>query len=126
MGSEWGDRGMDDSEGRGGFNARTEREKDRTDEGGEKWREDEGEGRNSKGEIINGEERKLMEFIGERRWTIFNENVKKDEEEKYTFTGGKDRTVIDYILENIEIKDRMIRMRVGNRIDSDHQSWRLY
>lgn len=39
---------------------------------------------------------------------------------KYTFTGGRGNTVIDYIIGDIGVKDRIKRMTVENRVDSDH------
>lgn len=38
-----------------------------------------------------------------------------------TFTGRKDRTVIDYVLGSAEVKDRMISMRIGDKVNSNHQ-----
>lgn len=38
-----------------------------------------------------------------------------------TFTGGREGTVIDYVLGDGEVRDRVERMKVGDRIDSDHQ-----
>lgn len=35
--------------------------------------------------------------------------------------GGIGRSVIDYIIGDRNVKDRIERMRVGNRIDSDYQ-----
>lgn len=51
---------------------------------------------------------------------IFNENVKGDEDREHTFMRRKGCTVIDYILESREVKDRVEGMRIGEKIDSDH------
>lgn len=89
----------------GDFNARTGRE------GGEVKEEEEGrEGRkgsrNSKKDgKMNGNGRKLCEFLGEQGWWILNTwghggNTRGDEEGEWTYTGGRGESVIDYILEN--------------------------
>lgn len=44
-----------------------------------------------KDKVINSEERILVEFVGERGWSIFNGNMKGDENTytgEYTFTEG--------------------------------------
>lgn len=73
----------------GDFNARIEREARGLDgsEGGEE------EGRRSKDGKINSEDRKLIEFIEERGWCLFNGNVKGGEEGEYTFTGVEGKGV---------------------------------
>jgi len=104
----------------GDFNARTGKEGGEVkmiEEGG---RVKEEKCRRSKDEKINGEGRKLLHFLGERGWQLFNGNVRGDENGKFTFTGGKGNTVIDYIMGEEEVKERIERMRVGDRIDSDH------
>lgn len=61
-----------------------------------------------------------MDFAGEIGWNIYNGNIKEDEEEEFTFIGGRENTVIDYILRDEEAKKWIDRMRVGNEADSDH------
>lgn len=82
--------------------------------------------RRSKDKKVNGEGRKLVEFIEEKGWEIFNGNIKGAEEGEYTFTGGKGNTVIDYVIGEGEVKGKIERMRIGNRIDSDHQPGELW
>lgn len=54
------------------------------------WREKQEEtGRRSKDLKINRDRKRLIEFIEERGWSVFNGRVKGDEEEEYTFTGGR-------------------------------------
>lgn len=62
----------------------------------------------------------MVEFIEKRGWCIYNRVVRGDKEGEYTFTGGKGNTVIDYIIKDIEVRDRIIRMTVGDWVDSDH------
>lgn len=43
-----------------------------------------------------------------------------DEEGEFTFTGGRRNTVVDYIIGASEVKDRMVKMTVGDRGDSNY------
>lgn len=54
------------------------------------WREKQEEtGRRSKDLKINRDIKRLIEFIEERDWNVFNGRVKGDEEGEYTFTGER-------------------------------------
>lgn len=44
---------------------------------------------------------------------------KGDEQGEYTFTGGKENTVIDYIVGEIKVWNKIEEMRVGDKV-SDH------
>jgi len=77
--------------------------------------------RRSKDWIMNKEGGLMLDFLGEEGWCIFNGNTKGDEEGEYTYTGGRGCTVIDYVIGEGEVKDRVERMRIGDRVDSDHQ-----
>lgn len=46
-------------------------------------------------------------------------------EGKFTFTGGRGCTVIDYIIGK-EVRDKVRRMKVGDRVDSDHHSVEMW
>jgi len=70
---------------------------------------------------MNKEGKLMLDFLGERGWCIFNGNTKGDEEAEYTYTGGRGCTVIDYVIKEGEVKDRVERMRIGDRVDSDPQ-----
>lgn len=53
----------------------------------------------------------------------FNGDTKGDEKGEYIFTGGKKYTVINYAIGDKKVKGKMRvmeRMRIGNKIDSDH------
>lgn len=67
----------------------------------------------SKDEKANGEERKLI-----CKWRIFNRCIRGDEEREYTFTGGKGNTVINYVIGDLEVRDRMGSMRIGNKVET--------
>lgn len=100
------------------FNARTGEEGGGAVEGEEMV--EEGRGRRSKDKRVDREGRILIEFVEERGWGIFNGAVREDEEGEYTFTGGRGNTVIDYVMGDIEVRDKIKRLTVGDRVDSDH------
>ncbi|EZA50332.1 hypothetical protein X777_11276 [Ooceraea biroi] len=83
--------------------------------------EEEGERRNSKDKTINKEGRPLIDFIEEKGWSLFNGNIKGGEDREYTFTGGKGCTVIDYVMGDSDVRERVVEMRVRDKIESDHQ-----
>ncbi|XP_024868251.1 trichohyalin-like [Temnothorax curvispinosus] len=119
---ELGDRMEKKEEGRytiigGDFNARTGQEGGRIEEeeGGGL-----GEGRRSKDKKVDREGRLLVNSLEERGWEIFNGNVRGDEEGEFTFTGGRGGTVIDYIIGKGEVREKIVSMVVGERVDSDH------
>lgn len=45
--------------------------------------------------------------------------VQGHEEGEYTLIGEKWNMVIDYVIGDIEVRDRIKRMIMGNRVDSD-------
>lgn len=69
---------------------------------------------------INGEGRELVEFLEKRRWSIFNGGIEGDKKVEYTFTGGRGNTTIDYVIGDTEVREKILRMKVGDRIDSNH------
>ncbi|KZC05855.1 hypothetical protein WN55_06852, partial [Dufourea novaeangliae] len=108
------------SDCRGHFNAGTGRE------GGEIW-EDKDEGgergvgsRKSKDSKVNAEGKKLCRYLEEQGWGILNGNMKGDEEGEWTYTGGKGNSVIDYIIGNEETREKVEKMKVEERVESDH------
>ncbi|XP_029163724.1 golgin subfamily A member 6-like protein 22, partial [Nylanderia fulva] len=106
----------------GDFNARTGEEGGRVR--GEENVEEEGLGeskRKSKDRVINAEGRKLLEFLGEKGWSILNGNTEGDEEGEWTFTGGRGNTVIDYVLGDEDSREKVKKLRVKDKVDSDHQ-----
>lgn len=66
-----------------------------------------------------GRDYQEVRFVEERGWSIFNGNL-KGEEGEYTFTGGKECTVIDYVVGSRDARNRVRDLRVGDRVDSDH------
>lgn len=109
----------------GDFNARTG-EKKGSIETRERGEEGTGGGNNrrkrSKDGKMNREGREMVRFLEERGWGILNRSIKGDEEGEYTYTGGKKNTVIDYVIGNGEVREKIRMMRIGDRIESDYQS----
>lgn len=69
---------------------------------------------------INGGGRKLIKFVEENEWGILNGCTRGDEEGEYSFTGGKWNTVIDNAIGDLEVRERIKNLRIGDRVDSDH------
>ncbi|EZA50916.1 hypothetical protein X777_10743, partial [Ooceraea biroi] len=105
----------------GDFNARTGREGGGIEGESEEEEEQEGGGRRSKDKKVNKEGRVMINFLEDRGWSLFNGNIKGDEDGEFTFTGGRGCTVIDYVMGDLEVRNRIERMEVGDRIESDHQ-----
>lgn len=76
--------------------------------------------RQSKDGKINSMGIKLIKFIEETGCSIFNGNTRGNEEGEYTFTGGKRCSVIDYVIEDKEMKKKIKRLRIENKVDMDH------
>ncbi|XP_077255544.1 uncharacterized protein LOC143893719 [Temnothorax americanus] len=100
------------------FNARTGKEGGFVEEGEEEMGEGE---RRSKDGKVNGEGKKLCRFLGERGWAIFNGGIRGDEEGEWTYTGGRGESVIDYVLGDRRTRERVERVVVEEKVDSDHQ-----
>lgn len=68
----------------------------------------------------------MVGFLEERRWGIFNGTINGDEEREFTFTGGRGNSVIDYIMRDKEVRERVVKMRVRERVESDHQPFEVW
>lgn len=68
---------------------------------------------------------KLLQAIEEVEMEIMNGSVCGDEGE-FTYIGDKVETVIDYVIRGKEVREKMERMEIGERIDSDHQPITVY
>lgn len=79
------------------------------------------EERNTKDKTRNKEGEILIDMIKESGWTILNGNMQGDEEGEYTYIGKQGSTVIDYVITNEKALDRIGELRVGEKVDSDHQ-----
>jgi len=108
----------------GDFNARTGEEGGGIDfnTAGDKEEKEEGKRiRKSKDKTLNAEGRRLVSFLEEKGWEIYNGCIKGDEEGEFTFTGGRGNSVIDYVIGDEETRDHIRGMRIGERVESDHQ-----
>lgn len=76
--------------------------------------------RKAKDGKINGEVKKLVSWLEEKGWGILNGCTKGDEEGEYTFTGGRDNTIIDLVIGNEVVREKIESIRIGDNIDSDH------
>lgn len=94
--------------GREGKNYEGENDKDR-------WR-------NSKDKVVNNEGRELIGLLEERGWKIGNGNMRGDEVGELTYERGRGTSVVDYLVVNQDAWDRISRLKVGERVESDHQS----
>lgn len=84
----------------GDFNARTEKERGVGLE--EIVKKEVGEKEKGVNSKTNKGGRMLVKFLEEKGWGIFKGSIKGVERGEYTFTGGKENTVIDYIIGNEE------------------------
>lgn len=46
--------------------------------------------------------------------------MKGDEEGEFTFTEGKGNTMIDYAMEDGLVEKKVKRIRIGDKVNSDH------
>lgn len=52
----------------------------------------------------------MLKWIEEKGWWILNGNTKGDAEDEFTYTEGRRRTVIDYVLGDEEVRQRVTRL----------------
>jgi len=62
----------------------------------------------------------LVKGIRERGWMIMNGGIKGNEEVGWTYMGGRGESVIDYILEEEELREEMGHLEIRDGIKSDH------
>lgn len=63
----------------------------------------------------------MIECIENRGWSILNGSIKGDEEGEFTYIGGREETVIDYIIGDDKMREKIERVEIGEEVDSDHQ-----
>lgn len=76
--------------------------------------------RNSKDKVKNTEGTKLIEMVEENGCEILNGNIEGDEIREFTFIGGKGNSVIDYVMIDSLMKDKIKSFRIEDRVESDH------
>lgn len=62
----------------------------------------------------------MVNFIENKGWVILNRLTNGDEEEEFTYVGARGNSIIDYVIVNEKMWDKVIEFRVENRVDSDH------
>jgi len=70
--------------------------------------------------VKNGEGKKLIDWVEENGWGVFNGGMKGDVEGEYTFTGGRGNSTIDFVMGEEETREEIDAVRIEDRIDSDH------
>lgn len=74
----------------------------------------------SKDKVIRENGRKFIDVIEERSWYILNGRTKGDWEGEFTYIGARGCFVIDYIIVNEYVQERLIKFYIGDRVNSDH------
>jgi len=62
----------------------------------------------------------LIELIGDLGWGILNGNKEGDKEGQWIFEGVMGSSVIDYAIMNATTWDKVRRIKIESRADSDH------
>lgn len=62
----------------------------------------------------------LLDFCGKRDWSIVNGNFSGDEKGEFTYIGARGSSVIDSVIINDKVRERMYKCKVEERIESDH------
>lgn len=86
------------------------------------WKDERGEegGRRSRDRKVNKEGRELINGLEEAGWYIFNGCGKGDEESDWTYAGGRGEFVLDYVIRDEEVWERVKRVKVEDKIESGH------
>ena len=98
----------------GDFNVRTAEEGSREEEGERGMRK-------SKDKIINTGGRALLTLTERKGWIILNGACEGDEEGEWTYLGPRGESVIDYGIVNVAGREYVSKMKIGRRVESDHQ-----
>jgi len=75
----------------------------------------------SKDGKINRERKKLIKYIRVKGRLILNGEMGGDNEGEWTYTGSRGKSVIDYVIINEGIREEIMRLEVGDQVDSDHR-----
>lgn len=101
----------------GDFNVRTGEEGGIIEKG--EWEKD-WKSRRSRDKKLNTGEKVMVRWVEEMGRSIFNDCVKSDMGGDWTYTGGRGESVIDYMLGDEGVREQVERMKVGDKVDSDH------
>lgn len=86
-------------------------------------RKEEEKTRKSKNGKINREERRLLDFIKKRGWSILNGETKGDENRQYTYTESRENTIIDA---KEKAKKKIRKLEMGKEIQRSSRIRRIY
>lgn len=75
--------------------------------------------RASKDKVIGNGERKMLEVIDKKGWTLPNGNLEGDQEREFTFMRSRESTVIDYIILNEKAREKINYFKIEERIELD-------
>lgn len=76
--------------------------------------------RYSKDKIVGNGGKNLSDWIKEKGWYILNGATEGDWNGEYTYAGARGSSVIDYVIVNEEMRNRIRKFCIGERVDSDH------
>jgi len=62
----------------------------------------------------------LIKYIREKGWSILNGEMEGDKEGEWTYTGSRGKSVIDYVIINEKIREKIMTLEMGDQVDSDH------
>lgn len=68
----------------------------------------------------------MIEFIKNKGWTIINGNTPGGEEGEFTFIGSRGNSVINYIIVNEKMGEKVVKCIADERVNSDHTSINAY
>lgn len=74
----------------------------------------------SKDKCRNRDGETLLGNIKMNGLQILNGSIEGDEEEQWTYLGGGRKSTIDYVITNLEERDEIKKLEIGDTIDSDH------
>lgn len=75
----------------------------------------------SKDMKINGDGKLFVEKLEVESWMILNGGVIGDEEGNWTYMGPNGQSVIDYVIRNEDVRQKIERLDKGSRVESDHR-----
>lgn len=81
---------------------------------------DEEVARKSKDKCRNRDGETLLGNIKMNGLQILNGSIEGDEEEQWTYLGEGRKATIDHVITNLEERDEIKKLEIGDTIDSDH------
>jgi len=81
--------------------------------------------RHSKDSCVGNGGKRFINWINEKGWEILNGCTEGDWDGEYTYVGVRGCSVIDYVMINERIGNRISKFKIGDRVDSDHMPMEL-